>query len=223
MSADGERVQPVTEAATQDAEPVRSPETSPSPKRRGNTANLRPPWKPGQTGNPGGYPKKYSELKALAHDCYPAAVRRLAELMDSRDEEMAFKAVSLCLVYVLGKPQEGRELAMAENLRARLTELVAVPTSAPPLLEQAPPLPAVALASETQVMAAPSLTTPGTSDNAPAEPPPVAVGTPPVADVPTGLRCLYSSQGSRCEAEAEGGSQWCAPHKAKLFAALGGV
>lgn len=32
--------------------------TKESTKKRGNPQNLRPPWKPGQSGNPGGRPKK---------------------------------------------------------------------------------------------------------------------------------------------------------------------
>lgn len=37
----------------------------PGQKHRGNTENLRPPWKPGQSGNPGGRPKGQSLTKIL--------------------------------------------------------------------------------------------------------------------------------------------------------------
>ena len=55
------------------------------------------PYKPGQSGNPGGKPKRYAELQALSQANFPLAVQRLGELIQSRDDEMAFRAIAFTL------------------------------------------------------------------------------------------------------------------------------
>lgn len=56
-------------------------------KRRGNPANLRPPWKKGESGNPrGGKPSPYTEAirKALPPDEFATIVTKQARGGDSR-------------------------------------------------------------------------------------------------------------------------------------------
>lgn len=97
-------------------------------------SSQRPPppaeyrFKPGQTGNPGGKPKRLQELHSLAVACYPQALRRLNELIDSRNEDTSKWAISLVLSYILGKPADS--IVMLEGLKARLGESFQTPLMA---------------------------------------------------------------------------------------------
>lgn len=56
-------------------------------KQSGNTAHLKPPWKPGQSGNPAGRPKKINTipdiLRAIGErDGKKAGVTKLDEVME---------------------------------------------------------------------------------------------------------------------------------------------
>lgn len=75
-------------------------------------------FKPGQSGNPGGKRKGLVELRSLSQECYPQALRRLNELIDSRNEDTARWAITTVLNYVLGKPSDS--MALLEGLRQRL-------------------------------------------------------------------------------------------------------
>ena len=50
----------------------------------GRYGGLRP-WKPGESGNPGGMPKGWSELKRAAREQTAEAVERLVNLMRGKD------------------------------------------------------------------------------------------------------------------------------------------
>lgn len=81
------------------APPVGSPATT-------RNANLRPPWKKGQSGNPSGYPARYADLIAAAREHSGRALARLAELMESDDERVATVAAQTMLERAWGKARE---------------------------------------------------------------------------------------------------------------------
>ncbi len=170
-------------------------------------------FKAGQSGNPGGRTKGTTlrEMKDLARTHFEVAAKRLVELIHSRDEAIALQAVQFVYLYSLGKPQEGGDIEHREARLARSTELIAVPVNPEP----APELPAPPEAES--VVAAPSLTAKAESNPPPVELPPEATGAKALASVPSGLRCLYRGKEGQCQELALGTSQWCAPHRAKLF------
>jgi len=170
-------------------------------------------WKPGQSGNPHGphvgQKLKLAELRQDFLALVPKATEKLFELVASSNDNVALQAAQFVYLYAFGKPQEGRDLAHLEAMRARMTELVAVPVSYP---EQA------ALPSthpvEAQELPAAVLTTP-----APPEAPDVETLPPPApVSAPTGLRCIYRGKDGQCADAALPDKQWCGPHHAKLFA-----
>jgi hypothetical protein len=72
----------------------------------GNTANLRPPWKPGESGNPNGRPKKSLDIAAIAREQSEEAMRKIAKLMKSDDEKIALAAANAVLDRAIGKPTQ---------------------------------------------------------------------------------------------------------------------
>lgn len=78
-------------------------------QRSGGNTNLRAPWKPGQSGNPNGRPKKVQTLAALAEDQSEKAMRKLAQLIDSDDDRVALVAAQAVLDRVMGKPKQSVE------------------------------------------------------------------------------------------------------------------
>lgn len=67
----------------------------------------------GQSGNPGGRPKEDAEVKALARDCGPEAVKKLVELMRGDDRRTALAAAQALLDRGFGKPGQSVELSGA--------------------------------------------------------------------------------------------------------------
>ena len=55
------------------------------------------------------------EVRAALRPTLPKAKRRLRELVESQDNEIAFKAVALIFAYSYGKPTERREVTGAEG------------------------------------------------------------------------------------------------------------
>jgi hypothetical protein len=76
------------------------------------------PFKPGQSGNPGGRPKVLAEVRGLAQRQGREAVKRLIQLMRSENESVALRAAVELLDRGYGKPIQG----------------VAVTGDAPPIL-----------------------------------------------------------------------------------------
>lgn len=73
---------------------------------RGNTANLRPPWKPGESGNPNGRPKKSQEIVDKAQDHADAAMDVLITLLNSDSDKVRLQAALGLLDRVVGKPKQ---------------------------------------------------------------------------------------------------------------------
>jgi hypothetical protein len=175
-------------------------------------------WKPGQTGNPTGRPKGSTirELREVARANFELAAERLKGLIQSQDEGIALQAVQFAYLYTLGKPMEGHDILHLESKQARHQELVAEPEPQHALPSPAPepvspPVPEPLPQAVDAVPLAPSLT-----DAAPTE----ALGDVRVPEAPSGLRCMYRGKDGQCAEHAPDGSQWCAPHKAKLFEAI---
>jgi len=185
------------------------------------------PFRPGQSGNPGGRPKRLAELQALSQVNFPVAVERLAKLIQSQDEELAFRVIQFVFLYVLGKPAEATSLAHLEAMRARLTELVVPPLPEPEPAEPPAPLPP-AVPEPAPCPSRPEA--PPEAVRVDTAPPHVPLGfelTPeraklleeikPPEPKPQGLRCLFRGKDGQCPDTALDGKQWCAGHLAKLF------
>lgn len=71
-----------------------------------NTVGLKPPWKPGQTGNPNGRPKKVQQIIDRAQEHAEAALDALIELVNSEDERVKLQAATALLDRGLGKPKQ---------------------------------------------------------------------------------------------------------------------
>ena len=144
------------------------------------------------------------------------ANERLRGLLQSEDEAIALQAVQFTFLYALGKPMEGQDIIHLDSKQARHQQLVAEPVEQPSLPSPAPepvspPVPEPLPQAVDAVPLAPSLT-----DAAPTE----ALGAVRVPEAPSGLRCMYRGKDGQCTEHAPDGSQWCAPHRAKLFEAI---
>jgi hypothetical protein len=78
-------------------------ENAPAIRCFGNPATR---FKPGQSGNPKGRPKKVRELAAIADENSEKAMRKLAKLIDSDDDRVALAAAQALLDRSLGKPTQ---------------------------------------------------------------------------------------------------------------------
>lgn len=71
----------------------------------GKSNNLRPAWKPGQSGNPGGRPKS-AVLRAMLAPHRRTMVATLLRLMRTADKDSTrLEAVKVMLSYLDGKPE----------------------------------------------------------------------------------------------------------------------
>ena len=86
-----------------------------NPKRKNAQNSKRTvgkPFKKGVSGNPGGRPKTPEWFKEHT----PEALKKILELLSSRDEKIAFQAAQLILAYSLGKPMQSVEHSGALTL-----------------------------------------------------------------------------------------------------------
>lgn len=65
---------------------------------------------PGMSGNPGGRPRDEQRIADLARSHGPAALERLVQLKDSKDERVALSACVALLDRGYGKPKQAQEL-----------------------------------------------------------------------------------------------------------------
>ena len=84
-------------------------------------------WKPGQSGNPGGRPKVAGEVRELARQHGYEAIRRLVELMGSKNESVAMRACEALLDRGYGRTVQGVELAAGAMSERYRVEFVSVP------------------------------------------------------------------------------------------------
>ena len=181
------------------------------PKRRGN-----PAWVKGVSGNPSGKRKLWSDYRGKLSTLEQKARLRLGKLLQSENEHVALQAITLFYAYTLGKPMDGDVLAQMDTmLQRRLEAMKALANSEP--AEELRELPAPASeAVVTPEQASPPALPPESPE---ATDGPTTAGEP--VGAPSGLRCLYRGKEGQCQEMAADGQQWCQPHKAKLFAAMG--
>jgi hypothetical protein len=86
----------------------------------------------GKSGNPGGRPKVALEIRELAQENSPRALRKLAALIDSEDERVAMSAAEAILDRAIGKPiqataqvdSEGNDIAQVEMTKNELVRRI---------------------------------------------------------------------------------------------------
>ena len=61
-------------------------------------------FKKGKSGNPGGRPKKSKIAKSMAEQHLDKALRKIAKLIDSKDERVALAAANAILDRAIGRP-----------------------------------------------------------------------------------------------------------------------
>jgi hypothetical protein len=85
------------------------------------------PFAQGVSGNPGGRPKGYCEIRRLAREFGPRAIARLAELMESPDGRVAATACIVLLDRGFGKPRtrDLTEERIEREIDKRITQLIA--------------------------------------------------------------------------------------------------
>lgn len=69
-------------------------------------ANLRPHWKPGQSGNPSGRPKGPIDIAALAREHGPRCIQVAAELLEDADPRIRLAALVALLDRGFGRPSQ---------------------------------------------------------------------------------------------------------------------
>jgi hypothetical protein len=101
--------------------PPKPPQTVQRPSRArayppSRLIGLRPPWRPGESGNPDGVRKAIAEARRLAQQHSLFGIQRLIELAADEDSRVSTIAVQTLLGYGIGKPVE----APAEESREPL-------------------------------------------------------------------------------------------------------
>jgi hypothetical protein len=69
------------------------------------------PFQKGKSGNPSGRPKMDPEIREMARAASVGALRRAIELVDSKDENVALKAINTVLDRGWGKPAQAVEMS----------------------------------------------------------------------------------------------------------------
>jgi hypothetical protein len=90
-------------------QPAAIPDVPPS----GNAPENRPPsgqFQKGRSGNPGGRPKVEGGIRELAREHGPDAIRRLVQLMYSRNERVAVAACGVILDRAYGRAPQALQL-----------------------------------------------------------------------------------------------------------------
>lgn len=85
------------------------------------------PFEKGKSGNPGGRPKESAEVKALAREHGPAAIKKLAELMNCGNPRTEVAAAQALLDRGYGKPAQaivGDDDAPPVNVVAKVERVI---------------------------------------------------------------------------------------------------
>lgn len=88
-------------------------------QRRGRIENLRP-WKPGESGNPGGRPRKRlidRELEELLTKEDSALAKAIAEVLLARARKGDLRAIQLVAERTEGRPRQAMEVSGPEGER----------------------------------------------------------------------------------------------------------
>lgn len=72
---------------------------------------IKPRWKKGESGNPGGRPKGFAELRELARTHGEHCIERLVTLSNDPDGRIAVAACSILLDRGYGKPMQAVEVS----------------------------------------------------------------------------------------------------------------
>lgn len=76
-------------------------------------------FRPGQSGNPSGRPKKDPDAMAILKAAVPSAAARLVELAQSQNEKIALQASTAILDRVWGKPTQTQDVHMDASMDLR--------------------------------------------------------------------------------------------------------
>ena len=76
-------------------------------------------FRPGQSGNPSGRPKKDPDAMAILKAAVPSAAARLVELTRSQNEKIALQASVAILDRVWGKPTQTQDVHMDASMDLR--------------------------------------------------------------------------------------------------------
>lgn len=93
-------------------------------------------FKPGQSGNPGGRPRKVVEAEQVAEESLEEAMKKLKELMKSDNEKVALAAAQTLIDRAMGKARQsvahtiGKDKDVPELTTAELIDLVRSRTGA---------------------------------------------------------------------------------------------
>ncbi len=111
-------------------EAVITPEAAPDSPVAPRVGRLAPPWKPGQSGNPGGWAGPARDAQRIARQNSPKAMLVLVELLDCDDNRVRVVAANAILDRAMGKPKEpmperdgGRRLDFSGLSPAELAEM----------------------------------------------------------------------------------------------------
>jgi hypothetical protein len=90
-------------------------------------ANLRAPWKPGQSGNKGARPTGYKRVLAAARQASPEAMEKAIECMRDPLAPWAqrLKAIEIILDRAWGAPDQRLQLDAADGINTLRIEFVA--------------------------------------------------------------------------------------------------
>ena len=77
-------------------------------------ANLKP-FRPGQSGNPNGRPKKIQAAANIAEEATERAMRKLSALIDSEDAKVALAAAQAIIDRSMGKPKQTLDIGKAKR------------------------------------------------------------------------------------------------------------
>ena len=103
--------------------------TARRPVANSGIANIIPhQFKPGQSGNPNGRPKKIQAAANIAEDATERAMRKLALLIDSDDAKVALAASQAIIDRSMGKPKQTLDIGKAHRSHDELDtdDLIAV-------------------------------------------------------------------------------------------------